>query len=128
MRILLDTPIALWAVTAHASLSPQAKKIILEADEVFVSAASTWEIAIKHSLGKGDMPVSAAQALQAFTDAGYAMLDINPQHTLKVEALPPIHKDPFDRMLVAQALCEPLILVTRDPMVAQYGSGILQVA
>jgi PIN domain nuclease of toxin-antitoxin system len=128
MRILLDTHIALWAVTAHASLSPQARKIILEADEVFVSVASTWEIAIKHSLGKGDMPVSAAQALQAFTDAGYAMLDIHPQHTLKVEALPPIHKDPFDRMLVAQALCEPLILVTRDPMVAQYASGILQVA
>ncbi len=128
MRILLDTHIALWAVTAHASLSLQAKKIILEADEVFVSVASTWEIAIKHAIGKGDMPVSAAQALQAFTDAGYAMLDINPQHTLKVETLPPIHKDPFDRMLVAQALCEPLILVTRDPLVAQYGAGILQVA
>jgi PIN domain nuclease of toxin-antitoxin system len=127
MRILLDTHIALWAVTAHASLSSQAKKIILEADEVFVSVASTWEIAIKHSIGKGDMPVSAAQALQAFTDAGYVMLDIKPQHTLKVEALPPIHKDPFDRMLVAQALCEPLVLLTRDPQVVQYGAGILQV-
>lgn len=128
MRVLLDTHIALWAVTAHASLSPQAKKIILEADEVFVSVASTWEIAIKHAIGKGDMPVSAAQALQAFIDAGYAMLDINPQHTLKVETLPRIHKDPFDRMLVAQALCEPLILVTGDPLVVQYGAGILQVA
>lgn len=128
MRILLDTHIALWAVTAHPSLSPQARKIILDADEVFVSVASTWEIAVKHSLGKGDMPVSAAQALQAFTDAGYVLLDIKPEHTIKVEELPPIHKDPFDRMLVAQALCEPLVLVTRDLMVAQYGAGILQVA
>ena len=128
MRILLDTHIALWAVTGHASLSPQARKIILEADEVFVSVASTWEIAIEHAIGKGDMPVSAAQALQAFTDAGYAMLDIKPQHTLKVETLPTIHKDPFDRMLVAQAWSEPLVLMTRDPLVAQYGAGILQVA
>ncbi len=128
MRILLDTHIALWAVTGHASLSRPARNVILEADEVFVSAASTWEIAIKHAVGKGDMPVSAAQALQAFTDAGYSMLDIKPAHTLKVEQLPSIHKDPFDRMLVAQAWCEPLILVTRDPLVARYGNGILQVA
>lgn len=128
MRILLDTHIALWAVTGHPSLSLQARKIILEADEVFVSVASTWEIAIKHALGKGDMPVSAAQALEAFTDAGYAMLDIKPQHTLKVETLLSIHKDPFDRMLVAQAWSEPLVLVTRDPLVVQYGAGILQVA
>ena len=127
MRILLDTHIALWAVTGHASLSKQARETILDADEVFVSVASTWEIAIKHALGKGDMPVSAEQALRAFRDAGYVMLDIKPEHTLRVEKLPPIHKDPFDRMLVAQALCEPLILVTCDPLVAQYGSGVLRV-
>ena len=127
MRILLDTHIALWAVTGHASLSKQAKDTILDADDVFVSVASTWEIAIKHALGKGDMPVSAEQALQAFRDAGYVMLDIKPEHTLKVEKLPPIHKDPFDRMLVAQAVSEPLILVTCDPQVAQYGPGVLKV-
>ena len=127
MRILLDTHIALWAVTGHASLSQSARKTILDADEVFVSVASTWEIAIKHALGKGDMPVSAEQALQAFRDAGYVMLDIRPEHTLKVEQLPPIHKDPFDRMLVAQALWEPLILVTCDPLVAKYGPGVLRV-
>ena len=127
MRILLDTHIALWAVTGHASLSKQAKDIILDADDVLVSVASTWEIAIKHALGKGDMPVSAEQALQAFRDAGYVMLDIKPEHTLKVEKLPPIHKDPFDRMLVAQAVSEPLILVTCDPQVAQYGPGVLKV-
>ena len=128
MRILLDTHIALWAVTGHPSLSKQAKDLILDADDVFVSVASTWEIAIKHALGKGDMPVSAEQALQAFRDAGYVMLDIRPEHTLKVEQLAPIHRDPFDRMLVAQALYEPLILVTCDPLVAQYGPGVLRVA
>lgn len=127
MRILLDTHIALWAVTGHASLSKQARETILDADEVFVSVASTWEIAIKHALGKGDMPVSAEQGLEAFRDAGYVMLDIKPEHTLRIEKLLPIHKDPFDRMLVAQALCEPLILVTCDPLVAQYGSGVLRV-
>ena len=84
-------------------------------------------IAIKHGLGKGNMPVSAEQALQAFRDAGYVKLDIKPEHTLKVEKLPPIHKDPFDRMLVAQAVFEPLILVTCDPQVAQYGPGVLKV-
>ena len=127
MRILFDTHIALWAVTGHASLSKPARKTILDADEVFVSVASTWEIAIKPALGRGNMPVSAERALQAFRDAGYIMLDVKPQHTLKVEQLAPIHKDPFDRMRVAQALCEPLILVTCDPLVAQYGSGVLRV-
>ena len=65
MRILLDTHIALWAVTGNAQLAPQAVQAIVAADEVFVSTASLWEIAIKHSLGRGDMPVSSAQALQA---------------------------------------------------------------
>lgn len=107
MRILLDTHIALWAATGNASLSKQAKETVLSADDVFVSVASTWEIASKHALGKADMPVSA-EALQAFRDAAH----IKPQHTRRVEQLPPIHKGPLDRMQVAQALCESLILVT----------------
>ena len=74
---------------------------ILAADEVFVSTASLWEIAIKHSLGCGDMPVSCAQALHAFESAGYSRLDIKPRHALRVEQLVPIHHDPFDRLLVA---------------------------
>lgn len=127
MRVLLDTHIALWAVTQSPLLPPKAEAAIVAAQEVFVSVASLWEIAIKHALGKGRMPVSAAQALQAFTDAGYSVLDIRPEHALQVEALPPIHHDPFDRLLVAQALAEPLILVTRDAAIARYGSALMTV-
>ena len=74
------------------------------------------------------MPISSAHALQAFADAGYELLDIRPEHTLAVEQLAAIHNDPFDRMLVAQALVEPLTLITRDALVASYSAAILKVA
>jgi PIN domain nuclease of toxin-antitoxin system len=125
--VLLDTHIALWAVVGSKRLAPLAKQTILDADEVWVSVASIWEIAIKHGLGRGDMPISSAQALQAFLDAGYGLLDIRPQHALAVERLAPIHSDPFDRMLVAQAFAEPLTLITRDALVASYGDAIVKV-
>ncbi len=128
MRILLDTHIALWAVVGSKRLAPKAREVILAADEVFVSAASLWEIAIKHGLGRGDMPISSGQAFQAFSDAGYTLLNIRPEHALAVELLAPIHNDPFDRMLVAQSLAEPLTLVTRDAIVASYSGAILKVA
>ena len=127
MRILLDTHIALWAVTGSSRLAPKTQAGILDAEEVFVSAASLWEIAIKHAMGKGDMPVSSGQALDAFREAGYLILDIKPGHVVQVERLSPIHKDPFDRLLVAQAMIEPLILMTRDAVVARYGAAIMQV-
>ena len=128
MRLLLDTHIALWAVVGSKRLANQAKEAILAADNVLVSVASLWEIAIKHGLGKGDMPISAAQALRAFKDAGYELLDIRAEHTLALAGLAPIHSDPFDRMLVAQALVEPLTLITRDAVVASYSAAILKVA
>ena len=128
MRILLDTHIALWAVVGSRRLAPQAKEAILAADDVFVSVASIWEIAIKHGLGRADMPVSSAQALQAFSDAGYELLNIRAEHALAAERLGAIHNDPFDRMLVAQALVEPLTLITRDALVASYSSAIMKVA
>lgn len=127
MRVLLDTHIALWAVVGSKRLSVQARDLILAADEVFVSTASLWEIAIKHGLGRGDMPISSAQALRAFTDAGYVLLDIRPRHALAVEKLVSIHNDPFDRILIAQALTEPLGLITRDARVASYSAAILKV-
>jgi PIN domain nuclease of toxin-antitoxin system len=127
MRVLLDTHIALWAVTGSSRLPPKAETEILEAEEVFVSAASLWEIAIKYALGKGDMPVSSVQALDAFKEAGYLMLDIKPEHVIQVERLSPLHKDPFDRLLVAQAMVEPLILITHDAVVARYSTAIMQV-
>jgi PIN domain nuclease of toxin-antitoxin system len=128
VRVLLDTHIALRAVVGSKRLALQAKEAILAADEVFVSAASLGEVAIKHGLGRGDMPISSPGALQAFTDAGYALLDIRPRPVLAGEALAAIHNDPFDRMLVAQALVEPLTLITRNALVASYGSAILRVA
>ena len=127
MRVLLDTHIALWAVTGSGKLTPEAVKAILDADEVFVSAASVWEIAIKRSLDKSKMPITSAKALQAFQDAGYRVLEVKAAHAVQVEQLPRIHKDPFDRMLVAQALCEPLTLITRDAVVAQYRAAIMRV-
>ncbi len=128
MRVLLDTHIALWAVVGSKRLAPQARDAILDADEVFISAASIWEIAIKHGLGRGDMPISSAQALRAFSDAGYALLNIRPEHAVAVERLAAIHSDPFDRMLIAQALEEPLTLITRDARVASYSAAIMKVA
>lgn len=124
MRILLDTHIALWAVTGSRRLTRKARELILEADELHISAATLWEIAIKHALGRGNMPVSSAQALQAFRDAGYDLLAIKPEHAVRVAELPAIHADPFDRMLVAQALFEPMTLLTSDAKVGQYGHGV----
>lgn len=128
MRILLDTHIALWAVVGSRALPARAREAILAADEVLVSVASVWEVAIKHSIGKGEMPVSAGQALQAFEDAGYQLLDIKPAHVTHLERLPLLHKDPFDRLLVAQAQVEPLTLVTADEQVGRYGAPVMCVA
>lgn len=127
MRLLLDTHIALWAVVGSPALPARAADAIMAADEVFVSVCSLWEIAIKRSLSKASMPITAAQALAAFDDAGYLRLDIRPAHALRVEALPALHRDPFDRLLVAQAQAEPLLLLTADPLLARYGSAVMAV-
>ena len=125
MHLLLDTHVALWAVTGSESLSAQGKAAILSADEVFVSVASVWEIAIKHGLGKGGMPVSSSLALTAFRDAGFTFLGIKSEHVVYVEQLPKIHRDPFDRLLVAQALLEPLTFLTCDATVGLYSNAIV---
>ena len=83
-----------------------------------------WEIAIKHALQRGDMPVSSQNALTAFQDAGYLLLDIRPSHAVGVEKLPPLDPDPFDRLLVALALAEPLTLVTSDATLGAYSASI----
>ncbi|MFC4274323.1 type II toxin-antitoxin system VapC family toxin [Achromobacter aloeverae] len=128
MRVLLDTHIALWALQDNPALTTQARQIILSpVNEVHVSVASLWEIGIKHSLGRGDMPISAEAALAFFQEAGYRMLAVAPEHVLEVEKLPWHHKDPFDRMLVAQAMSEPMRLLTHDALVARYSDAILQV-
>ena len=119
MRILLDTHLFLWAVSAPSKLSAAARKQI-DAAEVFVSAASIWEISIKSALGKLD--ADPDELLAGVEPAGFSMLPITGEHAAKVAKLPPIHKDPFDRILVAQASVEPMILLTNDDALRDYGS------
>ncbi len=131
MRLLLDTHIALWSIADDPRLSVEARNLITEpANEILVSVASLWEIAIKHALsrlGRADMALSAQQAHQYFREAGYRMLGIGAAHAIAVEALPALHGDPFDRILVAQALTEPARLVTHDTKVAAYSDTIIAV-
>ena len=128
MNVLLDTHIALWAITDDDRLSARAREMILsERTTVWVSAVSVWEIAIKHGLDRGDMPVSGQEALGYFREAGYRFLPIEPEHAAAVEALPGHHQDPFDRLLVAQAVTEPMHLLTHDAMQARYGELVVLV-
>lgn len=126
MNLLLDTHIALWAITDSPRLPAKARQLILVPEnEVFVSAASIWEIAIKHGLGRGDMPISGPEALDYFRAASYRLLPVLPEHAAAVEVLPPHHADPFDRLLVAQALAEPLRLLTHDALLARYSDTVM---
>jgi PIN domain nuclease of toxin-antitoxin system len=129
LRLLLDTHVALWAVTDSPRLSIKARKLIEDLNnEIFVSTVSIWEIAIKRSLARqrpGDFPITTSAALIAFSEAGYTMLSITPTHAAAVEALPALHGDPFDRMLVAQSLTEPLRLLTADPQILAYGESAI---
>ena len=131
MRLLLDTHIALWAVVDDARLSAKARELISDpANQVFVSAASVWEIAIKHALARGgpnDMPLSGAAALRYFQGSGYEMAPIAAADAAAVETLPMLHVDPFDRLLVAQALTAPFRLLTHDARVAGYSPSIIEV-
>jgi hypothetical protein len=94
---------------------------------IWVSAASLWEISIKHGLGRGEMPVSGPDALAFFQEAGLRILSIAAEHVVAVAALPPHHQDPFDRILVAQAQVEPMHLITHDALVAKYDPAIILV-
>lgn len=125
MKVLLDTHIALWAVADSPRLTLKARNLILDADVVVVSVVSLWEIAIKHALKPRSMPVTAAAARRYFERAGYEILGVGLAHVLAVEALPAHHHDPFDRMLVAQSVAEPLRLLTQDRILANYGDSIL---
>ncbi len=126
MQILLDTHVALWAIADDAALNQQARSLISSPDNIiFVSTVTLWEIAIKHTLGRGDMPIDGAKALHYFKLAGYQLLNILPEHAIATADLPMHHQDPFDRMLVAQALQEPLRLITHDKMIAKYSDMVI---
>ena len=121
MRILLDTHVFVWAVSDHPKLSREAREVMEEAAEVYVSAASLWEIAIKSRLGKIDAdPEALAYAIE---ESGFVELPVSALHAAHVRKLPDdgSHKDPFDRLLVAQSMSEPLVLLTVDAKLVSYG-------
>ena len=128
MNLLLDTHVALWAITDSPKLPQKARELIQSPKTtVWISSASMWEIAIKHALGKDDKPVSSQDAMGYFRGSGYRFLAIDVEHAVAVEELAAHHHDPFDRILVAQALVEPMRLMTHDPLVALYSDTIIKI-
>ncbi|RQS03859.1 type II toxin-antitoxin system VapC family toxin [Burkholderia sp. Bp9002] len=121
MRLLIDTHIFLWIWANDPRLSVRARRLISGADEVFISSASIWEVAIK--AGKGKLDVDVDRLVDAIKTSKYNELPVRATHGAAVRNLPHHHRDPFDRLLVAQAWCEPLLLVTADGHHAQYGSS-----
>lgn len=123
LKILLDTHVALWWINDPAQLDDDARKAIANgANDVLLSAASVWEAAIKVAAGRLETPTALDDAVQ---DAGIGELPIRWRHARRAAALPTLHRDPFDRMLVGQALEEGLVLMTRDPLVRQYAVSTL---
>lgn len=119
MRLLLDTHVFLWVATDSRKLKAPAREFVRAASAVFVSSASIWEIAIKTALGK--LQVDPEALVREIDVGGFIELPVSARHAARVARLPPLHNDPFDRLLVAQALCEPLILLTADKLLCQYG-------
>jgi PIN domain nuclease of toxin-antitoxin system len=121
VRVLLDTHLLLLALSEPSKLSAPIRKQI-NAAEVYISAASIWEISIKSAVGK--LAANPTEILSAIEPAGFSLLPITGEHAAKVAELPALHKDPFDRMLVAQAAVEPMILLTNDEVLRGYGSFV----
>ena len=125
MRLLLDTHILLWAAVEPERLSRTASALIESPDnQIMFSALSLWEIAIKTGRGRADFRIDAGPLRRSLLDNGYAELPVTGAHAAALAGLPPIHRDPFDRMLVAQANVEGFTLVTSDPVVAKYPGPI----
>ena len=125
MKLLLDTHLLLWAAGMPQRLPEEARALIEQQDtELIVSVASLWEIAIKNGLGRQDFMVDPHLLRRGLLENGYAELAITGAHAVAVNLLPPIHKDPFDRILVAQAQIESLTLLTTDEIVSRYPGPI----
>lgn len=128
MKILLDTQILLWAAGKPELLSAAARKLLDDPDnELLFSAASLWEIAVKNALGREDFRVEPRLLRRGLLDNGYSELAVTSQHAVSIDGLPPIHKDPFDRLLLAQAQCEGIVLLTSDSLLAQYPGPVRKV-
>lgn len=128
MKLLLDTQLLLWAAGQPERLSPSAVKLLRNSrNELLFSAASLWEIAIKRGLRREDFRVEPRLLRRGLLDNGYTELTINSQHAVSIDILPPIHKDPFDRLLLAQAFTEGITLVTSDERLASYPGPVRKV-
>ena len=128
MKLLLDTHLLLWAASEPKRI-PKSARILIEdrENEVMFSAASLWEITIKRGLGRQDFRVDPRVLRRALLDNGYSELPITSEHVIQIEQLPPKHKDPFDRVLIAQAIVEGITLLTNDQKLAAYPGPIRKV-
>ena len=125
MRVLLDTHVLLWAAGVPERLTREARDLIENpGTELVFSAASLWEVAIKHGLGRDDFRVDPRLLRRGLLENGYTELPVAGLHAVALDSLPRMHKDPFDRMLVAQAQVEGITLLTADPAVARYPGPI----
>jgi PIN domain nuclease of toxin-antitoxin system len=125
MKLLLDTHLLLWAAGQPNRLPATARKLIdAPSNELLFSATSIWEVAIKRGLGRRDFQADPRLLRRGLLDNGYAELPILSDHVVALDSLPPIHKDPFDRLLVAQATVEGITLLTADSVVGQYPGPI----
>ncbi|MDE2155711.1 MAG: type II toxin-antitoxin system VapC family toxin [Xanthomonadaceae bacterium] len=128
MKLLLDTHLLLWAAEGLEHLPPDARALMSEPEnELFFSVASLWEIVIRRGLGRDDFKVDPAVLRRSLLDNGYSELSILSEHAVAIDTLPPIHKDPFDRLLVAQAIVEGITLLTADARVAEYPGPVRRV-
>jgi PIN domain nuclease of toxin-antitoxin system len=128
MRFLVDTQVAIWALLDNPHLTKTARNLLGDsANECFFSASSIWEIAIKRALKKPGFLYDPREIRWQLMENGYAELTIQSQHAVAVDSLIPIHKYPFDRILIAQAMVEGIILLTADPVIAQYPGPIQKV-
>lgn len=126
MRILLDTHAVVWYLDGNEKLLPNHRHLIVDSrNDVLVSTATLWELAIEISIGRLETPRSLSDILATLQKQGFEVLPIMPGHTLQVTALPFHHRDPFDRMLIAQALVEHLSVITYDSAFKSYGVKLL---
>jgi PIN domain nuclease of toxin-antitoxin system len=128
MRLLLDTHLLLWVISQSSRLSPQARQLIGDPDnEMVFSVASLWEVAIKYGRGRDDFQVDPRLLRRSLLDNLYRELPVTGEHAVAIATLPALHRDPFDRLLIAQSIVEGIMLLTADPLVAQYPAPVRRV-
>ncbi|HEU5351013.1 MAG TPA: type II toxin-antitoxin system VapC family toxin [Terracidiphilus sp.] len=125
MRLLLDTHIFLWMVNGNLRVGTRERELIANAKEVYISSATLWEIAIKFSAGKLRVDMNAL--LEEIATGGFRQLPVMNRHAMAVAQLPLLHRDPFDRMLIAQAMAEPMRLLTADARLAAYSELVIAI-